>query len=416
MWTMAPTVESIPVTVKPAPLQRLPMFGTPAQRVVPAAGGNCAICPYFTENPAAVHPICSGRNQLDAWSRCSIVEAANPSPASDSPCTGRGDPTAGCAVRCGSRIDIHRWVDVVGGSFVFDDVHLGTPPIPELPRFIPGTRTSLAETMQRRIQWPAFAQTLRRVITRSIDATEELRYQSRWERDGAHANLGIDPATQKAVLLGYGPDDVLERFWSRRTVDRLVERLASMNFDVATSPDFSVFADQPRTEHLLNMKRSLIVASEMADAGIPTAPAFYWFRREDIDRWLRWVEDNDPPLVFLPAHTLRGGEEWRTMAAPGMRYIGQRLDELEVSARVLVSGVSSTPRVAQLGQWFGRRLHTTSQNPLHLAMQGQVATSEGRKRTKAHRADLFASSVAHYDQQVRDAIAGRLPLDGADDE
>ena len=45
-----------------------------------------------------------------------------------------------------------------------------------------------------------------------------------------------------------------------------------------------MYGNQPRAEHLLNFRRSLLIAAEMAAAGIPAVPNVYWYRVEDLDR------------------------------------------------------------------------------------------------------------------------------------
>ena len=76
-----------------------------------------------------------------------------------------------------------------------------------------------------------------------------------------------------------------------------IDALTSHGWDLITSPDYSVFAHQPRAEHLINMRRSALIAAALNDAGIAAAPAVYGFRYEDYDTWLAWIAAQRPPAL-----------------------------------------------------------------------------------------------------------------------
>lgn len=366
--------------------------------LLPAPGGECQVCPYYTGNAAAPEPICSGNNAGDAWRTCTIREAKTTRPFSTSPCRT-------CPVRCGSRDDITAWMASVAGTLTFDDVALDRFAWPLNTRFVPLLDDTGETSPHRTLPWPAYGVPLRRVMSRILgNPGDPLLPQPRFDEHGAHAVLGLDEG-QKAVLMGYGPDPLVERVWERRHTDRLIERIAAQGWDLVTTPDFSVYGDQPRTEMLFNLRRSLVFAQELSDAGVAVAPSIYWFRREDIDRWVTWIVETEPTFVCLPKHTLRHKSEWETMAAPGLEYLGAALDDAGSDVRVLVSGVSRPERVAQLASWFHARLSITAQNPVHLASQGRKVTPTGREVIQAHRADLFAHNVRFYSDQL-DRVVG----------
>lgn len=246
---------------------------------------------------------------------------------------------------------------------------------------------------------------MRRVMSRVLgEPGEPLHPQGRWEERGAHDVLGLGP-DQKAVLMGYSPDALLERMWERRHADKLLDRIAQMGFDLVTSPDFSVYGDQPRFEHLFNMRRAMVFTQELVDRGVNAIPSVYWFRLEDLDRWLQWVEETEPSAICLPRHTSRHQGEWDLLAAPGLEYLGRQLDQLSANTKVLVTGVVNRDRVTQLGNWFGTRLIIASQQPVHLAAQGRRVTDEGREVYQAHRADLFSYNVQFYNRRVQQATS-----------
>lgn len=369
------------------PLPQLPL-------AMPSRGCNCDTCPLYTGNPNATDPICSGRNSSCSYCACSVANAHLPAgPVDDTSCST-------CSVRCGSRPDLHRWVRDVDGTYTFDDVQLARFEWPLTTRFVPLLNAADTTDMHDRMAWPAFGITIRRVVSRRPGTHGPLKLQSRWATQGAHDALKLDPSTQAAVLVGYGPDRIIERLWSRRHTDGLIDQIAAAGWDLVCTPDWSVYANQPRAEQLYNMRRSLLFAQELSDAGVNAVPAIYSYRFEDLERWCDWIADTAPTAVFLPRHTIKGNDEWRTLSEPALTYLALRLDRDGVDTRVLVSGVSNRDRVAALDRWFGDRLTLATQLPQQLAVKGHRITDDGRERSHADRADLFAANVRYYARQL----------------
>src|SRR6202022_3711194 len=98
-------------------------------------------------------------------------------------------------------------------------------------------------------------------------------------------------------------DPLVEAFWTGRR--RLIPAMAAQRWDVVLAPNFSLFGNQPRAEHLLNFRRNLLVAAEMSAEGIPAVPNLYWFRKEDLDRYLDWCDQTSPAAVATNLQTLR---------------------------------------------------------------------------------------------------------------
>jgi hypothetical protein len=110
------------------------------------------------------------------------------------------------------------------------------------------------------------------------------------------------------------------------------------------------------------MRRFLLLAHEMASAGINVIPNLYWYRLED----LRHLGEN------LPAHI-----------------------------PVVLTGLSRADRIGTCVQIFGGRLIVISQNAYRYAMHGAVMTAGGRQDIHARAADAFAATVRY--------MAGLLP-------
>jgi hypothetical protein len=180
--------------------------------------------------------------------------------------------------------------------------------------------------------------------------------------------------------------------------------LAAQGWDMVLAPNFSMYGNQPRTEHLLNFRRNLLIATELAGAGVCAVPNLYWFRKEDLDRYLAWFADTAPAAIAVNLQTFRTEEDWELMALPGLSYLSRGVP---LDTAVIVTGSSRADRISTLLELFGDRLHLVSQNPQQYARHGAQMTPEGRVDRQARVADLFAANVRYYAGLVENAPARR---------
>jgi hypothetical protein len=275
----------------------------------------------------------------------------------------------------------------VGGTLSFDDIGAaGDIPV-GLPHFIPQLDANTVETFDTDLRWGAYALGLRRWLS---PTTHELypRYNG---YSCAREALRLPPeGPQMAVLVGYGQDPLVEAFWARRAELDLVARLAEQRWDLVLAPNFSMYTNQPRAEHLLNFRRNLLIAAELAAAGVPAVPNIYWFRKEDLDRYLAWVADVGLPALAVNLQTFRTEEDWATMAMPGLTYLSMGLPE---HTKVVLTGGTRPNRLADIGRLFGGRWWYISQKPVQAARHGRRLTAAGEVVAYARPEDLFASNV-----------------------
>ena len=107
-----------------------------------------------------------------------------------------------------------------------------------------------------------------------------------------------------------------------------------------------MYANQPRTEHLLNFRRNLVLAAELVAAGVPAVPNIYWFRKEDLDRYVAWAEDVGPPALAVNLQTFRTEDDWVGTALPGLTYLSLCLSE---QTKLVFTGGTRPNRLADLG-------------------------------------------------------------------
>lgn len=355
-----------------------PTVGVP----LPGRGCDCNSCAFYAGpdgrgGPATVEPLCSGTNSDCRFCGCSAAEADAPANA----CAARS-----CPIRCGSRTDIARWMSDVGGTLTFDDISIDSVLPAGLPSFIPMTDGSAVSRLDASLDWPAYGVGLRRVFSPDTHTL-----YPRFTEQTSRQALALKPH-QKAVLVGYGEDPLVEAFWTNRKRDNLVERIAAQEWDLVLSCNYSIYGDWPRTEHLLNMRRSLILAQEFAEAGVPVVPNLYWFRLEDLERYRSWIEDAPPPAIAVNVQTVRDNGTWDTWERPGLHWLAANLPD---DIPIILTGLSRTNRIAEMVQLFGSRLTLISQNAHQYALHGAVMTANGREDIHARTEDAFASTVQY---------------------
>ena len=388
------------MTVTALPLPRTRPGAVP----LPAAGCDCSSCAFYTGNPAAAEPVCSGCSSSCSHCGCSRAGAS------------RGGPGPGgcarCPVRCGSRTDIADWMADIGGTVRLDGVRVPGVLPAGLPSFIPQVASipSLPR-LDEHLRWPAYATGLRRVFSwRTHSFYPKVRGRQ------ARQVLGLGQG-QAAVLACYGDDPLVEAYWTVRRVRGLAAELASQDWDLVLAPNYSIYGDQPRAEHLINMRRSLIAAAELAEAGVPAVPNIYWYRLEDLRRWAAWAGESAPPAVAINAQTVRTVGEWDSWMYPGLCWLAENLP---AALPVIITGLSRPDRVAACAALFGPRLTVISQCPYQYASRGAVMTAAGRTDMRARPPDAFAASVRYMqalltrpDQAATHAAAARPRAGGA---
>jgi hypothetical protein len=120
--------------------------------------------------------------------------------------------------------------------------------------------------------------------------------------------LGLRP-TQLLVLVLFDEDRLLETMWGREIT--LVQQLARAEYDLVTPPSFSTYTPRPRTEFLINVKRSMIYFEALQLVGAPTIPRLAWQVTHDVRRFAEWTIANPcVRRVALDWSTYRVSRDW----------------------------------------------------------------------------------------------------------
>jgi hypothetical protein len=267
----------------------------------------CMSCP---ENP-----VCGGLHLIRAFFDClNAFCCRNP---------------AKCDVVCRNKPDafVRRFREV--GGFTFDNVpRAPVLPPPPLPFVVPVLYHDSGRLAPFRAS--AVCLSLYKVVQRHNGS---LRYQS-----PADLARGFAIAEGLPVILtGTDRDGPVERWWSLGQERReVIQALRGLGIALATTPNYSLFTDQPRWDDLHSMKRIAITHEEFLRAGVPAA-------------------------LHVNARTERDWERW-TM------YIAAR-PEITHVAFEFSTGAGHVPRI----EWHAAqlvRLAAAVERPLHLVVRG----------------------------------------------
>jgi hypothetical protein len=113
-----------------------------------------------------------------------------------------------------------------------------------------------------------------------------IKYDS---RDQLCADFKVSP-TSRIVLSGTHTDPSLERVWGIEDRMQFFRSLADLDIALVTTPNFSLFCDNPRVDDLHSIKRIGIVQSELLRAGVQSALHVNGRTEKDYSRWAEFLE------------------------------------------------------------------------------------------------------------------------------
>ena len=189
---------------------------------------------------------------------------------------------------------------------------------------------------------------------------------------GTKTSNGNGRSDSREMWLGWGEDHLLERWWTHRY--KWVTQ-AKPVYDAALAPNFSVYGNQPRMENLYNMRRSLVAANLLETSGIPAVVNIYWYRNEDLTRWVEWLNEYTPDAVAHNLTTYRRSEtEWKTHL-PGLKLLSLKAPQ---GIKWLFYGTRTKHVLRALSDLFGDYT-LVSAAPVMMAKKGQILGADGKE-------------------------------------
>lgn len=264
-----------------------------------------------------------------------------------------------CILFCPDRPGAWRYIsDEIGGSFSLLPKEPVALPKVEIPPYMPLVTAPLQEECpEDGFEWLAVhgGKVRREVWRGEVSVHEQFRL----------------PQGKKVILHWFVKDRYLEKFWSNRAAYIPVLR----EFDAVFAPNFSIYENSPRIEHLVNMKRTAIAVQEMARAGVRVIPDVTWYRREDINRWVEFLDLVGAEVAAFSMQVvgrLKGCSAWQSYLA-GLRYFARKFE-----GKIILIGVNSREKIAEAFRAAGHPLSVVDTTSFVTARKGGVITPDGK--------------------------------------
>lgn len=214
-----------------------------------------------------------------------------------------------------------------------------------------------------------------------------------YEERGFYGALNVDERTQ-GVLEFYIKDRTLEGFWDKRK--SIYPAIKNLNLTAVITPNFSVYEDAPRVDHIYNIKRSSIVYNEMLNADIPVIPDVSWFDKNDLDRWCEEINLKDIKIISFGFQAVGVGMKtsnvWRT-ALSGFRYLCQNIMP---DTEIIIAGLVSPFRIVEVYRAAsGRKLHILNQSAYVQSRRGMLSETRMQERYLSFDA-LFSKNILYF--------------------
>lgn len=161
------------------------------------------------------------------------------------------------------------------------------------------------------------------------------------------------PEDINGILEFYIKDRALEGFWENRK--ELYTMLRDQKFKAIITPNFSLYEDAPRTEHLYNIQRVKTVYNEMIQEELPAILDVIWATNEDLEFWIREINKSNIKTIafsFMNVDTrLKASNAWRHYLLRYKILISRINSEVEI----IIAGISSIERVREIKKLSGNR-------------------------------------------------------------
>jgi hypothetical protein len=306
-------------------------------------------------------------------------------------------------VRCGRREDLDGWLEGLGGLAL--DVPLRPQPQFRLTGYFPQLLNGLEvpAALQRapdvgigiaKVLTPR-GQISRRALPREF-GPYNLRVQ--W---------GLNELT-RLICVGNYLDDYLEQLWVAQREGDVWLRVRVLGFDFATSLNFSIYLDDPRMEHLVNIKRTwLTVARMQATSSLIPIPHLQWATILDLQRQLHYAQEQGFHTLTLNLQmTKRQG--WDVVAM-GLPLIQAQMPE----GHLLFSGVVGLKRMELLARTFPTASFIST-TPHYLAQRRVRLQRDGTRLIKepveGHPDLVLAENTYLYQEFLRE-VTGRAQFE-----
>ena len=291
-----------------------------------------------------------------------------------------------CFSLCPKRPAAFGHLKKIGGG----ELHLKENQIDDLPVFIPVVPDHLPIRMKVRDTIGVHGG---KMMTSSGENVSRV-----FREKGIQEALNLENPVE-SVLQFYVKDRAIEGLWDNRK--EVYKQLGGFTWRTIIAPNFSVYEDAPRVDHLYNMKRSNIVYNELLDAGFNAVPDISWYNRIDLDQWAREIIKNNIKTISYSFQTVstksKASNTWRHYMM-GFDYLIRQIPE-DVS--IILAGIVSPEKLKVLrtaGTGLNR-ISILNQTAYLQSRRGVLSEEPGRPTGELSKEKLFERNMVFYETE-----------------
>jgi Fe-S cluster biogenesis protein NfuA len=203
------------------------------------------------------------------------------------------------------------------------------------------------------------------------------------------------------ILQFYVKDRTLEGIWDKRK--DIYRDIEDQGFKFIIAPNFSVYEDSPRIDHLYNIQRSRIMYNEMIEQGLGAIPDVSWYNLKDIDAWIKDISKKNIKTIAFSFQVvdvkLKASNIWKHYLA-GFKYF---CSQLSGKYQIIIIGAASHRRVDEIRAAAPGNIsiHVLNQSAYVQSQRGMA--SEGRiSDLETPKNILLKKNITYFNDLYRD--------------
>lgn len=292
-----------------------------------------------------------------------------------------------CPVRCWKSSRLDTWLQDVDG-LSFDNKECLKPYKGPLPAYLPQIQNTAFN-----VPHSAYAINIHRLFNLNT-----YKWCYRKKRD-LRPQYGIADDT-KLFLCFCTADKLLEPIWTNSDHwtdghsfwDGVAHYVKHQGLTGSFSIEFSCYADAPRMDHLINMKRNIISAHELGRRGVPVVLDAMGRNLNDIRRMVQWGRKYGIKWFVLNFQHM--------IAVPWLLDMVRERTELvlELGGNVIISGFADLNVVGSLTDRYGSRISITNTRvSMSTNYYRKFVNNQWQKITEPHsQTELFEHNLKTY--------------------
>ena len=290
-----------------------------------------------------------------------------------------------CDVRCWQRKDLADWLDDIDGLEI-ESLECNTPYDYTLPDYIPQLYNSAFKTKE-----PVYIININKLVKPGAKSWS-------YRKSGGlkkHYNI---PSQSKVIVTFASKDRLLEYIWTnsedffnhKTFWDGLAAYHKDKDINAAMSIEFSCFADTPRLEHLINIKRSLISAHEFSKRGIPVILDIP-VTSDGVRRLTQWGSRNNIQWYMMNFQGINDDKWLREIIDDRLQVI------FNAGGKAILNGLGKVDMIKYLmGQYKGKVVISNTTVSQRTAYYWQLQDSTWMPHSKMEQGKLFRHNLKAY--------------------